>query len=91
MKKILLFILLFSIGTSAQFNRFGFGKSEYFNVSVSIDPMGSIDTETPNFTTEIELVENAFYVKTGIQVTLLKSVHFFNNVLVYPYVILIFV
>ena len=26
------------------------------------------NTETPNFTTEIELVENAFYVKTGIQV-----------------------
>lgn len=66
--KILIILLLISITANAQFDRFGLGKSEHFNFSVSIDPMGSLDTESPNLTAEIELEEHWFYIKGGSQI-----------------------
>lgn len=66
MKKIVL-LLLISAGANAQFDRIGFPTYENFNVSASIDPMGSIDTESINATLEIEYEGKGVYVKAGTQ------------------------
>lgn len=67
MKRVLLTLLLV-IGmitvTQAQIQ---FGKKEYFNVSLSIDPSATIKEESPNVVGEIELVNYGIYVKAGVQ------------------------
>lgn len=64
MKKSLLLILLISASASAQW---GFGRSERFNFSVSIDPKGSYDAKGFNGTAELELEEHFIYIKGSTQ------------------------